>query len=235
MKPAAREGLNLIFDADDTLWHSNAHFREAEREFGQMLREAKIAVEDAEVRAAVRRFELEVIRTHGYGRRPYVVALHSALDLIAAPETAERLRPLVDDLGERFINRPCELIPGVESTLAVLAKRHRLLVFTKGQREEQIRKLQLSGLERHFSHVEVTMEKNPAAYDLLVERAGLDRTTTFMIGNSPRSDINPALQAGLGAVFIPYHETWEHEHAEIDRRDERLIELDNFIQLLEVF
>jgi len=63
----------------------------------------------------------------------------------------------------------------------------------------------------------------------------LDRAVTFMIGNSPRSDINPALKAGLGAVFIPHPETWEHEHAEIDRLESRLIELENFLQLLEVF
>jgi len=236
MKPNTREGLSLIFDADDTLWASNVHFRDAEREFAGTLRDAGIAAELADVRAAVRRFELDIIRTHGYGRGPYVLALHRALDMLAeTPATAERLRPAIDELGARFVNRECEVLPGVDETLAILATRHRLLVFTKGPHDEQIRKLERSGLAGHFSRVEVTPEKDHAAYDALVARAGLDRAVTFMIGNSPRSDINPALKAGLGAVFIPHAETWEHEHAEIDRLASRLIELENFLQLLEVF
>jgi putative hydrolase of the HAD superfamily len=234
MKPA-RDGLNLIFDADDTLWDSNVHFRDAEREFAEVLREGGITADQTTVREAVRRFELDVIRTHGYGRGPYVVALHRALDVLAAPETAALMRTAVDELGARFVNRPCEVLPGVSETLAVLSTRHRLLLFTKGQHAEQLRKLERSGLGHHFSRVEVTAEKDHAAYHALMERAGLDRAATFMIGNSPRSDINPALQAGLGAVFIPHWETWEHEREEIERVEGRLIELRNFVQLLEVF
>jgi putative hydrolase of the HAD superfamily len=117
----------------------------------------------------------------------------------------------------------------------VLAARHRLLLFTKGQRAEQLDKLTRSGLAAHFSHVEVPAEKDEAAYRRLIEAAALDPETSYMIGNSPRSDINPALRAGLGAIYIPQAESWEHEHDEIDRAARRLIELESFIQLLEIF
>ncbi len=227
--------LNLIFDADDTLWHSNLHFREVEREFAAALAAHGVEIDGAGVRDAVRRFELEVIRSHGYGRGPYVRALHLALDVLATPGTAARMRATIDEIGARFIARDCELIPGVRETLAVLAGRHRLLLFTKGQRAEQLDKLARSGLAPHFSQVEVPAEKDVAAYRRLIDVAALDPRTSYMIGNSPRSDINPALRAGLGAVYIPQAESWEREHEELDRADRRLIELDRFLQLLEIF
>ncbi|HUY19504.1 MAG TPA: HAD family hydrolase [Candidatus Binataceae bacterium] len=226
--------LNLIFDADDTLWHSNLHFREVEREFAAAMAAQGVEIDPRAVRPAVRRFELEVIRSHGYGRGPYVRAMHLALDLLVPPATAARMRPVVDEIGARFIARDCELIPGVGETLAILATRHRLLLFTKGQRNEQLDKLRRSGLAPLFSRVEVPAEKDVAAYLQLVEAAALDPRASYMIGNSPRSDINPALRAGLGAVYIPQPEAWEHDHDELDRT-ERLIELASFLQLLEIF
>ncbi|MGB6562753.1 MAG: HAD hydrolase-like protein, partial [Candidatus Binataceae bacterium] len=123
----------------------------------------------------------------------------------------------------------------VEPTLAELAARHQLTLFTKGNPREQLRKLERTGLRRHFSHVEVPPEKDEAAYRRLVEAAALDRTRAFMIGNSPRSDINPALRAGLRAVFIPHPHTWELEHEEVDLTDERVTVIANFRILREIF
>ncbi len=235
MAPARRDNLNLIFDADDTLWYSNLHFREVEREFAKALSAHGVEIDAAAVRPAVRRFELEIIGSHGYGRGPYMRAMHLALDLLVAPAAAARLRPIVDEIGARFIARDCELMPGVRQTLAVLATRHRLLLFTKGQRAEQLDKLGRSGLAPLFSHVEVPAEKDVDAYRRLAESAALDPQASYMIGNSPRSDINPALRAGFGAVYIPQAQAWEHDHDELDRGGRRLIELESFLQLLEVF
>jgi len=127
------------------------------------------------------------------------------------------------------------LLPDVEPTLVELAARHHLTLFTKGNAREQLQKLERSGLRRHFSHVEVPHEKDEAAYRRLVEAAALDRARTFMIGNSPRSDINPALRAGLRAVFIPHPHTWELEHEEIDLDDERVTVITNVRVLCEIF
>ncbi len=226
--------LNLIFDADDTLWDSNIHFLEAERAFVDLL--ARAGVDDqGEIRAAMRRHELRIIESHGYGRRPYIVALHRVAAEIAPPHHHDDLRVEVERIGERLIDRHCELLPGVASTLGELARRHRLLLFTKGDPGEQLRKLDRSGLRPLFGRVGVPVEKDPGTYRLLIAQAELDPERTFMIGNSPRSDINPAVKAGLSAVFIAHPHTWELEHEEIDHASERVIVISAFPHLLQVF
>jgi putative hydrolase of the HAD superfamily len=226
--------LNLIFDADDTLWESNIHFLEAEAAFIQLLEGAGLAERQA-LRIALRERELEIIAEAGYGRAPYVVALHRVMDDIAPAALQTELRERTSRIGAQLLSRHCELLPGVTETLAALAERHHLLLFTKGQPVEQMRKLERSGLRRFFKRVGVPIEKDAANYHLLIAQAGLDRARTVMIGNSPRSDINPALAAGLHAVYIPYPHTWEQEHGEIDLACERIRVLTAFPQLLEVF
>jgi putative hydrolase of the HAD superfamily len=126
-----------------------------------------------------------------------------------------------------------ELLPGVAETVAELAARHRCIVVTKGDDVEQRDKLERSGLAEHFSAVEVLAEKNGDAYRAVVERHGCEAGRTWMIGNSPRSDINPALAAGLHAVFIPHDFTWVLEHEVVNEPPEgqRLLELGGFGEL----
>jgi putative hydrolase of the HAD superfamily len=226
--------LHLIFDADDTLWDSNIHFLEAEAHFIAELVAAEAGATEA-VRAAIRQRELEIIKSHGYGREPFVVLMRMVAAELAPEGARETLGAAVERIAAHFLERECQLLPDVEPTLIELAARHHLTLFTKGQPREQMRKLERSGLRRHFSHVEVPPEKDEAAYRRLVEAAGLDRTRAFMIGNSPRSDINPALRAGLRAVFIPHPHTWELEHEEVDLADERVTVIDNFRILREIF
>jgi putative hydrolase of the HAD superfamily len=232
----ARDGLplHLVFDADDTLWDSNIHFLEAEAEFVAALVAAGAGTHET-ARSTMRRRELEIIRSHGYGREPYVVLMRRVAAELAPAMARAALAAAAERIGAHLMGRHCELLPGVEATIAALAGRHRLALFTKGRRDEQLRKLERSGLGRHFSHVEVSPEKDDAAYRRLVEAAALDPARAFMIGNSPRSDINPALRAGLRAVFIPHPHTWELEHEEVDFGDERVTVLSNFRALLEIF
>jgi putative hydrolase of the HAD superfamily len=226
--------LHLIFDADDTLWDSNIHFLEAEARFIAALATAG-GGETAAVRAAIRRREPEIIKSHGYGREPFVALMRMVAAELAPPLARETLGAAVERIAAHFLERECELLPDVEPTIVELAARHRLTLFTKGQPREQLRKLERSGLRRHFSHVEVPPEKDEAAYRRLVEAATLDRDRAFMIGNSPRSDINPALRAGLRAVFIPHPHTWELEHEEVDLNDERVTVIANFRSLRQIF
>jgi putative hydrolase of the HAD superfamily len=228
-------GFNLVFDADDTLWDSNIHFLEAQAAFIEALRE--IGVDDhTQIHGTIRRHELTIINEVGYGRGPYVTALRRTADDLAPPPHRDAIRDDVEKIGERLLNRHCELLPGVEPTLTELARRHRLLLFTKGQPGEQMRKLERSGLRPLFSRVGVPIEKNPIAYRLLIAQAQLDPARTVMIGNSPRSDINPALKAGLcAAVYIPHPHTWELEDEEIDHADDRVTTLTTFHRLLHMF
>ena len=225
--------LHLIFDADDTLWDSNIHFLEAEARFVAELVAAQAGATEA-VRAAIRRRELEIIKSHGYGREPFVILMRMVAAELAPPLARETLGDAIERIAAHFLERDCELMPDVEQTLVELAARHHLTLFTKGQPREQLRKLERSGLGRHFSHVEVPPEKDEAAYRRLVEAAALDRTRAFMIDNSPRSDINPALRAGL-PVFIPHPHTWELEHEEVDLADERVTVITKFRTLREIF
>lgn len=228
--------LNLVFDADDTLWDSNIHFLEAFESFVEAIEALGVDAHRDSVKAVVREAELELIQTHGYGRRPYVIALERAVAQLAPELHQQPLRREVERIGAQLIESHCELLPGVEETVPELARRHRLILFTKGQRDEQMRKLERSGLAPHFSRVETPREKDPDSYRRLVVEVGLDRERTFMIGNSPRSDINPALRAGLrAAIYIPYQHTWELEDEELDSADPRIVELPTFRALLHVF
>jgi putative hydrolase of the HAD superfamily len=227
-------GLNLIFDADDTLWESNIHFLETEAAFIELLERAGVTEADA-IRLALRRHELKIIAETGYGRAPYVAALRGVMAEMAPAGHHEPLSNAIERIGAELLSRHCKLLPGVAETLAILAQRHRLLLFTKGQPAEQLRKLERSGLRHHFARIGVPREKDPANYHLLIAQARLDPSRTVMIGNSPRSDINPALAAGLHAVYIPYPHTWEQEHAEIDYGCDRMRIVTTFPQLLEVF
>jgi putative hydrolase of the HAD superfamily len=228
--------LNLVLDADDTLWDSNIHFLEAFEAYVEAIAALGVDTHRDSIKAAVREAELELIQTHGYGRRPYVIALERAVAQLAPEPHHEPLRREVERIGTELIERHCELLPGVEETVPELAGRHRLILFTKGQRDEQMRKLERSGLAPYFSRVETPREKDPDSYRRLVVEVGLDRQRTFMIGNSPRSDINPALRAGLrAAIYIRHPHTWELEDEELDEADPRIVELPTFRELLHVF
>jgi putative hydrolase of the HAD superfamily len=133
------------------------------------------------------------------------------------------------------LEQPIELIEGVEETLAELMRRHRLALFTKGHPEEQHAKIDRSGLRAYFDHCAVVKEKNAEAYQALARERAFDASRTWMIGNSPKSDINPALKAGLRAVFIPHARTWSLENEEVPSRHDRLLFLERFADLAKVF
>jgi putative hydrolase of the HAD superfamily len=226
--------LNLIFDADDTLWDSNVHFLEAQAAFLKALGRAGLS-DHAIIQAAIRTHELTIIEEIGYGRRPYVMALHRVIEEIVHPDFHEEVLVTVASIGEDLMNRHCELLPGVQETLAELASRHRLMVFTKGQPAEQMGKIERSGLRKFFARIGIPLEKDVAAYRRLLAQAELDPGRTVMIGNSPRSDINPAIQAGLrGAVYVPHPHTWELEHEELVS-DERIVVITAFPDLGQLF
>jgi putative hydrolase of the HAD superfamily len=234
MSQNGRPRLNLIFDADDTLWDSNLHFLEAQAAFLKMLSRAG-HTDQARIHASIRTHELAIIAEIGYGRRPYVMALHRVVEEILHPEVHSVARAEVEEIGDALMERHCEVLPGVAATLEYLAPRHRLLLFTKGQPAEQMWKLERSGLRGFFSRIGIPLEKDTAAYTRLLAQAALDPQYTVMIGNSPRSDINPALRAGFrAAVYIPHPQTWEMEHEEL-ADDERIIVLPAFQHLREMF
>ena len=222
----------LVIDGDDTLWENNIFFEEAADAFIEFLSHSSLTRE--QVRAALDEIERLNLAVHGYGSAAFGKNLQEAFARLAErPVRPEDLDHLVG-LGRAVVSQPMQLRPGVEETLAELTARHDLTLFTKGERDEQTLKVERSGLKGYFDRVEVTPEKDVAAYRALVDRHGFDERSTWMIGNAPKSDINPALTAGLGAVFIPHPQTWSLEVVELDQSD-RLLVLESFDQLLDHF
>ena len=223
---------HLVIDGDDTLWENNIFFEAAADAFIEFLSHSSLTRD--QVRAALDEIERLNLSTHGYGSAAFGKNLQEAFRRLAErPVHAEDLDHLVE-LGRAVVSQPMQLRPGVEETLAELTARHDLTLFTKGEREEQTLKVERSGLTAYFDRVVVTPEKDIAAYRGLVDRHAFDERSTWMIGNAPKSDINPALAAGLGAVFIPHPQTWSLEVVELERSD-RLLVLDTFTQLLDHF
>ena len=224
---------HLIIDADDTLWENNVYFERAIDEFLDFLDHSTLSREEA--RAALDEIERANAGIHGYGARAFARSLLACYEHLAEKELDEEEIRGVMRFGERILEQPIELIPGVEETLRVLANRHDLVIFTKGHHEEQRLKIDRSGIDHYFRYHGIVPEKNEAAYRELVAQLGLDPARTWMVGNSPKSDTNPALAAGLGAVFIPHELTWSLEFADIDHTGDRLIVLEQFSELLRQF
>lgn len=225
----------LLFDADDTLWENNIYFERAIASFISYLDHAVHTPE--EVRARLNACEHATIAQYGYGLASFRRSLVDCFEQLSTePVTPERHAQIVA-FTDAIAMSGVELLPAVEPTLRELAQRHRLVVVTKGNQDEQIDKLVRSGLQKHFSAVEVLAEKNTAAYRALIERHGWEPASTWMIGNSPRSDINPSLAAGLHAIFIPHDHTWVLEHETLDAAPtgQRFLELRSFAELLEHF
>jgi putative hydrolase of the HAD superfamily len=134
-------------------------------------------------------------------------------------------------------DHPIEFIAEVPETLAYLSRRHRLILVTKGALAEQSGKVERSGVRRHFTAVEIVPEKNAAVYSSLADKYELKHDSTWMVGNSPKSDINPALIAGLHAVFVPHGDTWILEHEELNAAppNQKLLIVGKFAELREHF
>jgi putative hydrolase of the HAD superfamily len=226
--------LTLIIDADDTLWENNVHFESATDRFLDLVEERGGSREVA--RELLPRIEHKNIPIHGYGSRGFTFSLMETLEEVTGIPTSSEDRERILGLADGVRRMPIEYLPGVVETLAVLKSRYRLILFTKGDPEEQRDKVERSGAVAYFHHVEITSEKRAADYRRLLAAHSLDCELTWMVGNSPRSDINPALEVGMGAVYIPHPNTWSLEHEEVRPGDSsRLKVLQKFSELVEHF
>lgn len=224
---------HLIIDADDTLWENNIYFERAFEDFVEYLDHSTMPAR--EIRNVLDAIEAVNAKTHGYGSLNFARNLRQTYEQLCERPIAESDLRAVMGFAERILECPMEVIEGVEETLAHLAPRHDLTLFTKGHPEEQKLKVDRSGLGKYFAHTAIVKEKDVAAYRRLVADRAMDPGLTWMIGNSPRSDVNPALEAGIGAVFIPHAHTWILEKEEIRNGNGRLLMLDRFEQLRDNF
>jgi putative hydrolase of the HAD superfamily len=233
--PKFPPGQTLLIDADDTLWENNIYFERAIAAFISYLNHKEYSRE--EVREKLNEVERENVRTHGYGLVSFRRALVTCFERLStdpnSPEKHDRIMGFAQSIADEEI----ALLEGVADTLPQLASRHKLILVTKGNQSEQLDKLARSGVAQHFSAVEVPREKDPNAYREICEKYALAPSTTWMIGNSPRSDINPALACGLHAVYIHHPNTWVLEHDTLDPspKGQNLLEIPTFGDLLRYF
>ncbi|HJT87709.1 MAG TPA: HAD family hydrolase [Bryobacteraceae bacterium] len=224
---------HLIIDADDTLWENNIYFERAFDEFVEFLGHS--SMKPQEIRAVLDEIETANAKIHGYGSLNFGRNLRQCYEHLVEREVAEEDLNTVMGFAERILECPMEVIEGVPETLEYLSLRHDLTLFTKGHEEEQKLKLDRSGLAVFFQHTAIVKEKDAAAYHKLVEEQWMDPDQTWMIGNSPKSDVNPALEAGLNAVFVPHAHTWVLEKQEIRPGKGRLLVVERFADLREHF
>jgi putative hydrolase of the HAD superfamily len=224
---------HLIIDADDTLWENNIYFEQAFDRFCEILAHSHLS--PAEIRDILDDIELESIKVNGYGATNFARNLCQCYGRLCQRNIEPGDLDRIMQLATHILEQPIEIIRGVPETLEYLGTRHELTLFTKGQYEEQMAKIERSGLANYFHHTAIVREKDQKAYSNLARNRGMDPDRTWMTGNSPKSDINPALSAGLRAVYVPHPRTWHLEHMEVTDHNGRLLILERFSDLREYF
>jgi putative hydrolase of the HAD superfamily len=219
----------LLIDADDTLWENNVFFEKLIEDFITLAEPS--GYPRAYIRHILNETERKNIRQYGYGVHSFGRSLEETYLKLSGPmarrETLALIHERVVDLGRT----PPKILDGVPETLAYLTQRHRLILFTKGEPAEQAAKVERSGLQGFFEAIEIVLEKDSETYNHLVEKHKIVKSQGWMIGNSPRSDINPAVRVGLNAVYIPHANTWELEHEAVLSGTGKLVILSAFREL----
>ena len=221
----------LLIDADDTLWENNVYFERAIADFISFLNHRERS--PAEVREILNDVERECIVSHGYGLQSFTHALVKTFERLSVERLTPALHEAIHGFARTIAEQPAQVLPRVPETLEYLSNRHRLILVTKGDFTEQSGKVERSGLKQYFSAVEIVAEKHVPEYREIVGKYKLSSEHTWMVGNSPKSDINPALGAGINAVFVPHDDTWVLEHEELAEAQppNRLLILSNFAEL----
>jgi putative hydrolase of the HAD superfamily len=229
--PADTNAQTLLIDADDTLWENNIYFERAIANFISFLNHHEYSAQ--QVRDVLNQVERESIVTHGYGLHSFAHSLVETFERLAVEPITPALHETIRGFAHTIAGHPVEILAGVPETLGYLSRRHHLILMTKGAMAEQTGKVERSGLKEYFAAVEVVSEKDVPTYASVISKYGLLPDTTWMIGNSPKSDINPALAAGLNAVFVPHGNTWvlEHEDVESAAPPRQLLVVERFSEL----
>jgi putative hydrolase of the HAD superfamily len=204
---------HVAFDADDTLWHSEGHYRDAQAAY-ECLLGAYIDVADANVHARLLEVERRNIKRFGYGAKGMTLSMvEAAIAMTEARISATDIQRIVD-LGVAVLEHPVELLPGIVEAVAEVAKDFTLLLITKGDLFHQEAKIAKSGLSEWFHRIEIVSEKDVPTYRRVLGEVGIAPEKFLMVGNSPGSDIAPVLELGASAVYVPYHLLWAMEQGQ---------------------
>lgn len=198
----------IAFDADDTLFVNEPYFQETEHKFCELMSDY---LSQQGLSQELFRVEIQNLDLYGYGIKGYILSMIEAAMKISNNTISIDIIEKIIEYGKELLQKPIELIDGIEDTLAQLHGKFKLVVATKGDLLDQRRKLHNSGLGHYFHHIEVMSDKKEKDYQDLLKRLEINADEFYMIGNSLKSDVLPVLAIGGHAVHIPFHTTWEHE------------------------
>ncbi|MBQ0820643.1 HAD family hydrolase [Microvirga terrae] len=218
----------LGLDADDTLWHNETFYRMTRQRFNELLADFVDAETlEAEVEATERRN----LGLYGYGAKGFTLSMLETALSVSDGQVSSRVLTEILSAGREMLRHPVDPFPGVREALEELSAQYKLILITKGDLFHQESKLAASGLGSFFSGVEIVSEKKAETYARIFSRHGAGPDHAAMAGNSVRSDVLPALEAGSYAALIPYHLVWAHEDAPLPTAHPRFAELPSLADL----
>lgn len=196
------------FDADDTLWVNETYFREAEQEIQRLLSKYETP---NKIDQELFKMEMKNLPLYGYGVKAFILSMVEVALEISNYNLSNKTTEAILNIGKNMLEKPVELLDGVEEVLSVLSKKYRLILATKGDLLDQERKLEKSGLTKYFHHIEVLSDKKERNYSNLLNHLDIKPSEFLMVGNSLKSDILPLVNIKAHAVHVPFHTTWAHE------------------------
>ncbi|MEY3648919.1 MAG: hypothetical protein RLZ13_1804 [Bacteroidota bacterium] len=208
----------IAFDADDTLWINETYFREAEEKFASLLEDF---LPQHAIMKELYRTEIANLSLYGYGIKGFMLSMIETALRISGEKMPIALVEKIIQIGQEMLGKPVDLLPGVNEVLQSLQGKYRIVLATKGDLVDQERKLQKSGLEGFFHHIEIMSEKRTSDYEKLIGHLDIQASEFVMIGNSLKSDILPVLELGGYGIHVPFHTTWIHEQVDHEVKHER--------------
>jgi putative hydrolase of the HAD superfamily len=203
----------IAFDADDTLWVNETYFRDAEKKFAKIL--SKYETEN-KVDQELFKIEMKNLELYGYGIKGFVLSMIECALKLSNYSISQHEIDKILTIGKEMLNKPIELLDGVEEVLGELHNKYKLIVATKGDLLDQERKLEKSGLLKYFHHIEVMSEKKEVDYRKLIKHLDINSNELLMVGNSLKSDVLPLVKIGASAIHIPFYITWSHEEVSLE-------------------
>ena len=203
----------IAFDADDTLWVNETYFRDAEKKFAKIL--SKYETENR-IDQELFKIEMKNLELYGYGIKGFMLSMIECALKLSNYSISQHELDKILIIGKEMLNKPIELLDGVEEVLGKLYDKYKLIVATKGDLLDQERKLEKSGLLKYFHHIEVMSEKKEGDYRKLIKHLDINTNEFLMVGNSLKSDVLPLIKIGASAIHIPFHITWSHEEVSLE-------------------
>lgn len=224
--------LDLIaFDADDTLWHNERHFKFTQDMFVELLGSH---AEPDHIHARLQAAERKNLKFYGFGIKGFTLSMiETAIEVTDGKVEAKTIARLLEQ-GREMLQHPVELLPGVRETVEELHIGYKLLLITKGDLFDQERKVAASGLGDFFHGVEIVSDKTPEIYARAFKNYGSTVESGLMAGNSLKSDVIPMLKAGGYGVYVPHELTWDYEKEEPPNQHARFFEVKSFTEIVEL-